>query len=178
MSKSHGRGTLWCESGPWQEMVAEASDRGLRETGGVLLGWRNGADVVVSHVVGPGPNAQHRRTAFHPDSAWQAARIGELYEESGRRLEYLGDWHTHPGGRPWPSRRDERTLRHIAGSAEARCPDPVMVILGSSRADEDSAWRVGAFVRRACSRWRWRPRVVSVRFLIITDSTGERARDR
>ena len=166
--------TLWWESTPWQEMITEASDRELLETGGVLLGWRNGADVVVSHVVGPGPGAQHERTTFHPDSAWQAERIAELYELSGRRLEYLGDWHTHPGGRPWPSRRDAGTLRHIAASAEARCPDPVMVILGSAAADEASAWKVGAFVLRDGSRWRvWRRHVTWAHSLVMPDSTGK-----
>lgn len=165
--------TVWCDSGPWKEMATEASHRGPLESGGVLLGWRNGADVVVSHVVGPGPDAQHERTAFHPDSTWQAARISELYEESGRRLEYLGDWHTHPYGRPWPSRRDERTLRHIAGSSEARCPDPIMLILGSTEADGVSAWSAGAFVLHDGSRWRpRRPRVTSARLFVIADSTG------
>lgn len=147
---------LWLEPSCWEEMVTEARRHGRLETGGVLLGWRNGVDVVVSHVVGPGPDAQHDRTAFHPDSAWQAATIGELYEESGRRLEYLGDWHTHPGGRPWPSRRDERTLRRIAVASEARCPDPIMVILGIGAADDAAAWVAGAFVLRG--RPRWRPR--------------------
>lgn len=166
--------TLWCESTPWQEMLAEASNRELLETGGVLLGWRNGTDVVVSHVVGPGPDAQHDRSAFHPDSAWQAKKIAELYEDCGRRLEYLGDWHTHPGGRPWPSRRDERTLQHIADSSEARCPDPVMVILGSAVADEASRWKGGAFVLRNRSPWRSRrPRVTSAQLLVITDSPGK-----
>lgn len=173
MSKSDARVTLWWESTPWQEMITEASERGPLETGGVLLGWRDGADVVVSHVVGPGPGAQHEPTTFHPDSVWQAARLAELYEQSGRRLEYLGDWHTHPGGRPWPSRRDERTLRHIAAWAEARCPDPVMVILGSAVAEDASAWKAGAFVLRVTSLWRLRrPRVSSARLLVITDSTG------
>lgn len=97
MSKSDARATLWCESTPWQEMITEASDRGPLETGGLLLGWRNGADIVVSHVVGSGPGAQHGPTTFHQDGVRQAARIAELYEQSDRRLEYLGDWHTHPG---------------------------------------------------------------------------------
>lgn len=173
MRNSDARVTLWWESTPWQEMNTEASNRGPLETGGLLLGWRNGADVVVSHVVGPGPGAQHEPTTFHPDSVWQAARVAELYEQSGRRLDYLGDWHTHPGGRPWPSRRDERTLRHIAASPEARCPDPVMVILGSAVAGEASAWGVGAFVLRGGARWRpRRASVTSVRLLLMPVPTG------
>ena len=173
MSKSDGRVTLWCEPVPWKEMVTEASRHGLRETGGVLLGWRSGVDVVVSHVVGPGPGAHHERTTFHPDSAWQAERIVELYELSGRRLEYLGDWHTHPGGRPWPSRRDERTLRHIAAASEARCPDPIMVILGTGAADDAAAWEVGAFVLRGGSRWRpRRTRVTPAELLLMPVAPG------
>jgi len=163
---------LWFEPFGWDEMVTQASHHERLETGGVLLGWRNGLDTVVSHVVGPGPGAQHDRTTFHPDSAWQTARIAELYEHSGRRLEYLGDWHTHPGGRPWPSRRDERTLRHIAAFAEARCPAPLMVILGSAAADVLSPWQVGAFICRGRSRWRpRRARIASARLLLMPAST-------
>jgi integrative and conjugative element protein (TIGR02256 family) len=153
-------------------MVTEAARHGPLETGGVLLGWRNGDDVVVSRVVGPGPGAQHESSTFHPDSEWQAARIADLYEQAGRRMEYLGDWHTHPGGRPRPSRRDERTLRHIARTAEARCPDPVMVILGSAAAGDASVWKAGAFVLQDGSRWRPRRiRTTEARQLLMPNST-------
>lgn len=138
-------------------MRSEATRRGGLETGGVLLGWRERDDVVVTHVVGPGPLASHEAKAFSPDSEWQAAQIAELYEASGRRLAYLGDWHTHPVGVARPSRRDEATLVRIASTRSARCPDPVMVILGAGDAPTPD-WRPHAFVLPKRRPWfTWAP---------------------
>jgi integrative and conjugative element protein (TIGR02256 family) len=154
-TRSGAAGCLWLASESAREMIDEARSWVPCETGGVLLGWRRGPDVVVTHVIDAGPRAQHGQTWFRPDSDWQADRIARLYEDSGRTLSYLGDWHTHPDGRPVPSRRDVRTLRCIAGAAEARCPDPVMLIWGSTGSSAD--WMPGAFTLRApgwLGRWR------------------------
>lgn len=144
-----------------------------RETGGVLLGWRDALDIVVEHVIGAGPEADHQRSSFQPDAGWQEARIAELYERSGRQLDYLGDWHTHPGGTPHPSRRDERTLRHIASSPEARCPEPVMVIMGNRDNEVDAngiaAWSAQALALSNSPWWRrWEAHTQSIQLHVTT----------
>lgn len=117
-------------------MQAEADLHYPLETGGIMLGWENG-DIVVSNIIGPGPRAVHRRASFDPDTEWQDHQLAEKYEASGRTLVYLGDWHTHPGGAPTPSRRDRKTLATIAGYPAARCAAPIMVILGQG---DDGLW--------------------------------------
>lgn len=129
---------LWVNDDLWRELLVHADGAHPNETGGVLLGWRDRADTVVTHLLGPGPNAWHGKTWFHPDGQWQASRIAELYEQSGRRLSYLGDWHTHPDGVPTPSRQDRATLARISRTAEARCPSPLMLILGGP--DSEGQW--------------------------------------
>lgn len=52
-----------------------------------------------------------------------------MYARSGRRITYLGDWHSHPVGAPRPSRRDLRVARLIAGAPEARASEPLLCIL-------------------------------------------------
>ena len=98
------------------------------ETGGILLGHQQGTRIQITHTIGPGPKASHERYGFTPDDTWQAeqtARIWSAHPET----QYLGDWHTHPGGRPRPSPLDQKTLRTIADHAPARQPTPVMLIL-------------------------------------------------
>ena len=123
--------------------MCEETSRALpNETGGVLLGYwiRERREVVVSGVVGPGPRARNTRKSFRPDYAFQENEIARLYQQSGRRLQYLGDWHSHPTGGISLSRKDKRTLREIASFAQARCPTPLMgVIAGRPR------WRVGVW---------------------------------
>ncbi|MGJ9373832.1 Mov34/MPN/PAD-1 family protein [Nesterenkonia sp. CF4.4] len=128
--------TVWLGNRITAALLREANAKAPFETGGVLLGWRSSEHICVTNIVGPGPNARHDRTSFDPDSGWQAEQIAQLYADSGRRLSYLGDWHTHPGVSPDPSPLDRRTLRAISRHPPARCTQPVMVILGQSHLDE------------------------------------------
>ena len=72
--------------------------------------------------IGPGPAAVHAARRFAPDADYHEHEVARRYEASGRVDGYLGDWHTHPLGRPRLSRADRRTLRLIARSSAARAP--------------------------------------------------------
>lgn len=119
--------------------IVEESDRfAPKETGGVLLGYRY-EETRVSHLVelvGAGPDARRESHRFTPDGAWQTKRIAERYEQSGRTLEYLGDWHSHPKD-AGPSALDRATARRIAKARAARCPNPVFLIATFAEDDWD-----------------------------------------
>jgi integrative and conjugative element protein (TIGR02256 family) len=137
-------GTLWLPESSVEAMVNEARRTAPLESGGVLLGWHdgNGVELTVARVLGPGPQAMHKRTRFSPDDNWQREQIAIAYHESGRTVSYLGDWHSHPGGTDIPSRRDERTARRIARSRSARARHPVMLILsGGAEVWHPTAYR-------------------------------------
>ena len=144
--------TLSIEPEALRSMEAEGRSFLPLETGGVLLGWRTAGRTHVAVATGPGPRAQHRRRSFTPDADWQEHIIATAYEASERRVTYLGDWHTHPGGSPTLSDMDMRTLEVIACHPEARCPDALMLVLaieievgvarlGAFRADPDGTRR-------------------------------------
>lgn len=133
------------------EMVHEANAKAPLETGGVLLGVSDGANIWIDAVIGPGPGAVHRRMSFSPDAGFQEQQITEFYEASGRRATYLGDWHTHPGTAPYLSWRDRRTLRAISRTPSARQPTPLMLVFGYG-----DPWRVVA-CRYEYGLW-YRPR--------------------
>lgn len=102
------------------------------ETGGILLGTETSAAAEVLQVVDAGPAAEREHARFTPDGPWQRARVAELYEASGRTLNYLGDWHSHPrGGRP--SGLDRATAARIAATTSARCPRPVFLLVTRDR---------------------------------------------
>lgn len=112
-----------------EQMLAEAEQYVPCETGGVLLGESDteGGTVEVTELIGAGPGARRERHRFVPDGPWQRRRIAERYGVTGRRLEYLGDWHSHPHGNG-PSRLDRATAHKIATTRAARCRYPVFVI--------------------------------------------------
>lgn len=135
-------GTAWFDRSVVRELIVHADAHLPNETGGLLAGYRHSAaELVVTAAIGAGPGARHHRASFEPDTQWQADALAKRYGESGRRLEYLGDWHTHPGGLARPSRMDRRTMRRIAFFAEARCEEPIMAILAGGDSWSLAIWQ-------------------------------------
>jgi integrative and conjugative element protein (TIGR02256 family) len=143
---------VWIAENALRELSREAAQRTPLETGGLLLGYwssgPNGEEVLVEDIIGPGPEAQHERRRFTPDAHWQCQQLATAYASSGRITTYLGDWHSHPGGSPTPSRRDRKTARAIAKSPAARAPRPLMLILGEGNdaAGRAQRWAARLFV--------------------------------
>jgi integrative and conjugative element protein (TIGR02256 family) len=102
------------------------------ETGGLLIGYRAGDELVVIDATGPGPNARHRRFSFNPDGCWQRKQLAKIYRDTEGVLTYLGDWHTHPGGPPLPSAQDKATAAAVAAAPLARTANPLTLIAGIS----------------------------------------------
>lgn len=126
-----GSVTVWMSSPHLQSCIDEATRTFPFETGGTFMGWwSDTVTVVITAMIGPGPDAVHGRHDFAPDQAWQLAQIADHYQASGRRETYLGDWHSHPnassGRFSW---KDHRVLRRIIQSSEARCAEPLMAVL-------------------------------------------------
>jgi integrative and conjugative element protein (TIGR02256 family) len=136
-------GRVWLEPSVLEAIVKEAGRTEPLESGGVLLGWlaADGGDARVCQAIGPGPRATHKRTRFVPDSRWQREEIRQAYFASGRRVRYLGDWHSHPGGGETPSSRDERTAKRIARHRGAQAPRPLFLILAGTEDD----WQLATY---------------------------------
>jgi integrative and conjugative element protein (TIGR02256 family) len=131
----HTAGDLLVTSGVLRDLYVFAWDSYPNETGGVLLGhaFPGSCETAVSQVIGPGPRATHASTTFEPDHEWQAEAVALRWYDDPT-LEYLGDWHTHPGGTTNPSKLDKDALEVIASSADAQQAQPLMLIvaLGSA----------------------------------------------
>ena len=143
-------GTLIVPRSCYESMLLEAAARGRVETGGILIGT-SCADgtAVVSHVVGPGPKAVHQRDGFIPDHDYHDRELARIYAESGRKVHYLGDWHTHPEGEPFLSPLDRHTLAFMAMSESIRVPRVFMLIWGDAAGEwEGRAWCADATRRR------------------------------
>lgn len=134
---------LWLPEDLWRQIAREASDKYPLETGGVLLGYWNGEDVVLTQASGPGPRARHRRLRFKPDHEYQERWIAKRYRKSSGIDTYLGDWHTHPKANvAVPSFVDRATAKRVALSQTARAPSPLtMILAGNQTSWSERAWR-------------------------------------
>lgn len=125
--------TVWMTTPVMHRLMELGSAYAPLETGGVLLGWRDGDNRIVVDLIGAGPRALHGQHTFLPDHPWQMSQIREAFERSGGDLDYLGDWHTHPGGVAEMSAPDRSTLRRIG----RRVPCAIMVIAAGG---QNSGW--------------------------------------
>lgn len=139
-------------------MAEESEAARPNETGGVMLGHRNGRHTVVRSIVDAGPAAVRWPTGMRPDTMYQTRAIEAAFKESEGAVTYLGDWHSHPDSVGRPSRRDRRTLRNIATDRDALCPAPVMLIFGSLELRE---WLPAGWVGRLGKLGRFGPLAVT-----------------
>lgn len=146
------KGCVWISRSAVADLLDEAELWWPLETGGVLLGYESGADVVVERVVGPGGQAKHSSTGYKPDGGFHGLAMERVFRESDGAVYYLGDWHTHPGGSVRMSRRDELALAGIADFDDSHQPHPLMLVAARG---EDQPWRFVTW--RFVSRWRLGP---------------------
>jgi integrative and conjugative element protein (TIGR02256 family) len=84
------------------------------ETGGALFGFDASlhGPPLVTHALGPGPRAIREPKRFLRDLEYTQAAAEAIHEESA--AQWVGEWHTHPGGQPEPSEADLVSyLRHL-----------------------------------------------------------------
>jgi integrative and conjugative element protein (TIGR02256 family) len=137
----------WIRDVALSDLHSEARRWQLRETGGALLGWHENGAYVIDRMLGPGPKAKHGFASFEPDSEWQAREGARIYHDTGRTVAYIGDWHTHPHGNPYPSGQDRRTVEAIANDTDFRIQNPLYAILGRSLRDiRARRWRLVMYV--------------------------------
>jgi len=98
-----------------------------RETGGLLLGYRDGLDVHIVDAIEVG-DASAGRSHYVLRHAARERALAEYLNAlpPGSPVGYVGTWHSHPAN-VGPSWTDRQTFRHDV----LRAPDTVaMVVLG------------------------------------------------
>ena len=108
-----------------QDAIYTARDAALpREVGGLLFGtYPDSCSVHVTDVImcAPGGLCDFERTTPDPDA------VKTLWD---RGVHYVGDWHSHPHASPHPSSTDISTLIETANDPAAKCPAPIVLIVG------------------------------------------------
>lgn len=83
------------------------------EAGGLLLGFRRGPHLHVTACTLPFPTDRRTRTSFNRECAGHAKIAYEFWQESGERMDYLGEWHSHPEAKASPSSIDLHEWRTL-----------------------------------------------------------------
>lgn len=81
------------------------------EAGGLLLGYRKGNDLHVVDLTGPLPMDVASPVRFFRKDPGHQRDAARKWKGSRETLDWVGEWHSHPNGTPYPSSIDETTWR-------------------------------------------------------------------
>lgn len=123
--------------------TATASMRtaGVNEAGGVLLGYRRGPHLHGTIATVPAPRDRATPTRFRRQDPRHQKIALEAWRRSGGYVDWVGEWHSHPGGSPIPSHVDFKTWTQQV----SRVGMPMVFLIVSNR-------QIGVFVMRPRER--------------------------
>lgn len=117
-----------------QQIIKQCQHAYPLETGGVLVGHYTGTyncALVTAASKAPG-DSRSGHTWFDRGVQGLQCWLDQLWHM--HQHYYLGEWHFHPGGLPYPSSMDHDQMQAIAGSITYHCPEPVLLIIGGDPA--------------------------------------------
>lgn len=101
-----------------------------QEAGGILLGQVVGSNIYILKVTIPNIFDKSSRCSFVCDK--NAAQLIIHYEflNSDKKTIYIGEWHTHPEDRPFPSGVDRGMIKHQFIKNKLNEPFLILIIQG------------------------------------------------
>lgn len=101
-------------------------DGSSNEAAGVLIGERRGSHMVIYDISEPGKGDIRSRYFVDRRGPHHQAAVDDAFARSSGKLQYLGEWHTHPEDQPSPSSTDLGTWRrHLVAKEQM-----VLLIIG------------------------------------------------
>jgi integrative and conjugative element protein (TIGR02256 family) len=88
------------------------------ESGGILIGAYRGPHLEISSFTTPGPQDLCQPYSFVKQDPRHQRSATKVWKRSGGKDTYVGEWHTHPFGRPEPSMIDKQGWRDITVDAQ------------------------------------------------------------
>lgn len=96
------------------------------EAGGLLLGHRKSSFLHALDVTLPSSWDRHSRSSFHRSVKAHRLRALRLWRKSGGLVDWLGEWHSHPGFALNPSGTDQRNWLRITKHRKAPMVFPII----------------------------------------------------
>ena len=98
------------------------------ETGGPLVGCVKDGILLIIDATGPGPKALLEPFSVTIDGAYAQRFCDSLNFKSQGQIDYVGDWHKHPGVSLRPSSHDIVAMRTMANFEFSPTKHPVSLI--------------------------------------------------
>jgi len=112
-----------------------------KERGGLLLGRlfpKENLVVVVDAIESPAISSGASK--LYVDNNTANKEMKKRWQDSGGKVTYVGDWHTHPEAVPTPSFIDRDTFKDTYRSSKIDQNFLLCVIVGTNPIDKDGFW--------------------------------------
>ena len=86
---------------------------GKYEVGGVLLGCRRNLDLEIILATHPSKDDRSSKFRFERRSKHHQIVTTEMWKSSDKKIDWIGEWHTHPEKIPSPSSIDINSWRKL-----------------------------------------------------------------
>jgi len=94
---------------------------GKSEIGGIFIGAYRGPHIEVLQYTTPGARDMSGAFSFIRRDAHHQRKANNAWRSSGRLHTYVGEWHTHPSGLPFPSSIDRKAWQGAQRHAGTKC---------------------------------------------------------
>ena len=89
------------------------------------------------------PDSKGSHTSFYRGIAGLRKFFAKLRRTFSGKRHYVGEWHSHPGAAPLPSKTDDQNQGAIATDTKTDCPECILIIIGCTLSNVDE---IGVFV--------------------------------
>ncbi len=111
------------------EIEKAVKDHYPKEFGGVFIGNSTSSkSLLIEDILIPDAY-ENGRTVFvrHPGSLNDRLKL--IYQESDGRIDYVGEWHSHPDAVAVPSSTDKKAMDTISKNKDINTTNPIMAIM-------------------------------------------------
>jgi integrative and conjugative element protein (TIGR02256 family) len=98
-----------------------------KEFGGVFVGFKSNVNFIITNILIP-DEYKNGQTIFirHPGTLNE--RLNKIHNLTNGKIQYLGEWHSHPNGPTNPSSIDINAMKEIAKDKNINIDNPLLMI--------------------------------------------------
>jgi integrative and conjugative element protein (TIGR02256 family) len=103
-----------------------------KEFGGVFIGYKSKEDFIITNILIP-DEYKNGKTIFVRYPGTLNERLSEIHNITNGKIQYLGEWHSHPDGSTSPSNIDINAMKEIAVDKKINIDKPLLMIVGVNK---------------------------------------------
>lgn len=110
-------------------MLLQSNKAAPNETGGILVGYFENGVLYITCASDSGPQSTESPFLFSRDVDYCQDFLDRIETASLQKIQYVGEWHSHPQSTHIPSQTDIKSLKDIASQHHYAVKEAVSIII-------------------------------------------------